>query len=409
VRSFVQRAVIAPCIAAGLMAAGSATPAVAQGVSGPTGDHRGPARPTLVGWAQLPAASFLPGSEPSGSALGTEPINGITPPFDHQPIQGFSAVVRNRSGSFDALSDNGYGAKDNSADFLLRIHRIKPDFRSGRVNVMGGVTLSDPNGFTHFPLTRSDRILTGADFDPESIVRAPDDTYWIGEEFGPYLLHFDRSGQLLQRPVPVPGVKSKNSPDLEPGEEPNLGGSKGFENLAISNDGATLYPMLEGPVTGDNPQHLRLYEFDRRQAAFTRHWTYRLETPELAAADLTTIGKGRFLAIERDNLQGDEAAFKKVFVVDLADRDQDGGADKTEIVDLLNIANPDELGVPGKTFRFPFFTIETVTVLDDRTIGIINDNNFPFDAARTPGSADNNEFIAVRLAHSVTRAGAGPR
>jgi hypothetical protein len=398
-RKSVLGVVIACSVAAALIGSGSASSAAAW--SGPD-EKSEPAQPTLTGFARLPAESFVPGSEPSGSALGTAPINGVQPPFAHQPIQGFSGIVRNRDGSFDALSDNGYGTKANSADFLLRIHRIAPDFRTGQVHVRGGVTLTDPNAFAHFPLTRADRVLTGADFDPESIVRAPDGTYWIGEEFGPYLLHFDRAGRLLQKPSPVPGVKAKNSPELEPGELPNLGGSKGLENLAISPDGSTLYPMLEGPVTGDDPQHLRLYEFDRRDAAFTgRRWTYRTEAPGLAAADLVAVDESRFLAIERDNLQGDTAAVKKIYLVDTTDQDQDGHVDKTEVVDLLNIANPRELGYPGKTFRFPFFTIETVIPLRDRTLGVLNDNNFPMDAARTPGSADNNEFIAVRLPKSL--------
>jgi hypothetical protein len=41
-------------------------------------------------------------------------------------------------------------------------------------------------------------VLTGADFDVESIVRAADGTYWIGDEFGPFLLHFSATGTLLE-------------------------------------------------------------------------------------------------------------------------------------------------------------------------------------------------------------------
>ncbi|MEV0129046.1 hypothetical protein AB0H83_11380 [Dactylosporangium sp. NPDC050688] len=37
-------------------------------------------------------------------------------------------------------------------------------------------------------------------------------------------------------------------------------------------------------------------------------------------------------------------------------------------------------------------------ILDDRTLGVVNDNNFPFSSGRTPGKADDNEFITIRLA-----------
>jgi hypothetical protein len=32
---------------------------------------------------------------------------------------------------------------------------------------------------------------------------------------------------------------------------------------------------------------------------------------------------------------------------------------------------------------------------------VLNDNNFPGSAGRTPGVADNNEFITVRLPSSL--------
>ncbi|GAA3290969.1 hypothetical protein GCM10020295_06600 [Streptomyces cinereospinus] len=71
--------------------------------------------------------------------------------------------------------------------------------------------------------------------------------------------------------------------------------------------------------------------------------------------------------------------------------------DKTLVADLLDLANPQGLGGFGETFRFPFTTIEDVVLLDDRTLAVLNDNNFPFSSGRTPGRADDNEFITIRL------------
>jgi hypothetical protein len=42
-------------------------------------------------------------------------------------------------------------------------------------------------------------------------------------------------------------------------------------------------------------------------------------------------------------------------------------------------------------------TIESVIILDDRTLGVLNDNNFPSSSGRTPGLPDNDEFITIRL------------
>ncbi|MFI7128602.1 esterase-like activity of phytase family protein [Nonomuraea sp. NPDC050153] len=357
----------------------------------------GAGRATLTGFASLPAQTFVPGSEPSGSQIGTAPINGVTPPFSGQPIQGFSGIVRRGDGTFEVLSDNGYGGKANSADFLLRVHRVKPDFRAGTVNVLGGFNLSDSDGRVSWPLTRADRRLTGADFDVESIVRADDGTYWIGDEFGPFLLHFSARGTLLEAPIELPGVKAPENPTLN-GATPNLAGSKGFEGMARSADGRRLYPLLEGTVNGDPAGTLRLNEFDVRRRAYTgKRWTYRLDSPANAIGDAISVDENRFLIIERDNNQGDAAALKRVYLADRRDRDHDGAMDKTLAADLLNLANPKGLGGFGETFRFPFQTIEDVVILDDRTIGILNDNNFPFSSGRTPGRPDNDEFITVRL------------
>ncbi|PRX13952.1 esterase-like activity of phytase family protein, partial [Actinoplanes italicus] len=132
--------------------------------------------PTLTGFASLPAATFVAGSEPSG-ALVTGNTNGFPVPFADQPIQGFSGIADNGDGTFDVLSDNGYGNQANSGDFLLRIQRLAPVFAGNTVDVVGGVNLTDPDGHVPWKLTRADRVLTGADFDVESIVKANDGTY----------------------------------------------------------------------------------------------------------------------------------------------------------------------------------------------------------------------------------------
>ncbi|MDG6107527.1 esterase-like activity of phytase family protein [Dactylosporangium aurantiacum] len=352
-------------------------------------------RATLTGFAVLPAATFVSASDPSGSLLGGTPSNGITPPFADQPVQGFSGIVRNGDGTFEVLSDNGYGNKANSADFVLRVHRVAPDYGSRTVDVVGGINLTDPNGYVPFALTRPDRVLTGADFDVESIQRAKDGTYWIGDEFGPYLLHFDRAGRLLGAPIPLDGVRAPENP----AGNPNLNSSKGFEGLAQSPDGRRLYALLEGVVAGDAAGGLRLNEFDIASRSYTgKRWIYQLEDPANAIGDAIAVDDDRFLIIERDNGQGATAKFKRIYLADKRDRNRDGKLDKTLVADLMDIADPRHLGGGADTFTFPFQTIEDVVILDDRTLGVVNDNNFPFSNGRTPGKADDNEFITIRLA-----------
>lgn len=395
---------------------------VASPASAGRHDHQ-PAvdRPTLSGWAVLPADTFVPGSAPSGYFTGN-----ASAPFPGQPVQGFSAVHRLPGGDYLAMSDNGFGTKTNSQDFLLRVHRISPDTRRASIAVKGGFHLSDPYHRVAQTLWRDggcqaaqattglpagyacpprDRLLTGWDFDVESMQVAPDGTFWFGEEFGPYLLHADAKGRLLEAPIPTPGVKSPSNPTLLPGEAANLANSKGYEGMAISPDGRSLHAMLEGPVAGDPATDLRVYDvrLARRGAPtfFTgEHDVYRLESAGNAIGDHVAVNDHQFLTIERDNGSGPTASFKRIYLVDDRDRDRDGLLDKTLLVDLMDLANPRGLG--GATagtdpFTFPYVTIEDVELIDADTIAVLNDNNYPATGGRGADVADVNEYLEIDL------------
>src|SRR6266511_2368415 len=158
-----MRVLSAVLVAVALAVAAFAAPATAA-------DDR---PPMLLGRAILPSDAYQPGP-PSGAFITGD--NGVTPPFPGQPIPGFSAVLDAGNGAFWAMPDNGYGAKTNSGDFLLRLYRIRPDFETaaggtGTVAVLGFLQLRDPDGKIPFALYRPDRLLTGADFDLESVRR----------------------------------------------------------------------------------------------------------------------------------------------------------------------------------------------------------------------------------------------
>lgn len=187
-----------------------------------------------------------------------------------------------------------------------------------------------------------------------------------------------------------------------PPEVTNLARSRGFEGMAISPDGAKLYPMLEGFVAGDPTNALRIYEFDVAAQQYTGLvGYYPLSSPNHAIGDFTVINENEFLVIERDPRQGSAAQFKKIFKVDFSALDANGFVAKQEVADLLNIQDPDDLNGDGSTlFRFPFETIEGVIVLDTTTILVTNDNNYPFSVGRPP-AIDNNEVILLRLSEPL--------
>jgi hypothetical protein len=376
------------------------------------GTAAGDREPTLLGRAILPSDAYQPGP-PSGNFI--TPDNGVTVPFPSQPIPGFSAVLDIGRGVFWGMPDNGYGAKTNSGDFLLRVYRIRPDFEtardgSGTVDVLSFIQLRDPGMEVPFPLFRDDRLLTGADFDIESLRIARDGSLWFGDEFGPFLLHTDATGKVLEAPIALPGVQSPQNPFLPDPDAWTVRASRGFEGMARSVNGKTLYPMLEGALRNDpDPRRRILNEFDLRSEAYTgRTWQYRVDAafPDAVIGDMTAVDQHRFVLIERDDAQGADARQKKVYLIDLRRTDAEGYLEKRLVLDLLSIRDPDEISLPprpgefgvGDPFSFPLQSVESLEVLGGERLLIANDNNYPFSDGRwiARDRPDDTELIVVR-------------
>ena len=369
--------------------------------------------PELTGYAQLPAHSFADG--PVSGAFRS-PGHGGPETFPGQPVQGVSALAHNPRGGFFALADNGFGSKANSADFLLRIYSLQPRFRTAKngdaivPNPIEFISLSDPQSLIGFPITNESdpqRLLTGADLDPESMVRMADGSFWIGDEFGPFLLHFDVAGRLLRAPIELPDLNRPGqvlySPDHPSRAEINsptpIPRSKGIESLAFDMSSNALLLMLEGSVLGDEPGSLRLLEYSLDTDAFTqRMWRYVMDDASYAVRDMAALGNNRYALIEGDSGHGPQAKIKRVFVIEPGDHNTP--LSKQPLIDLMRVADPKNIAGFGPVFSLPYVTIEAILAIDDSSVLIVNDNNFPSAGARHPSEADPNEFVLIRYRRS---------
>ena len=394
-----------------------------------------PPQPTLEGRAVLPVATYASGPA-SGAFFAGQTINGISFPTPSQPVQGFSAVVSGRSpGEYLAMADNGFGNKANSFDFLLRAYYVTPDFKTakggtGTVDVGDFVQFRDPNGEIGFPIQRPDRLLTGADLDPESLQRGKDGDLWMGDEFGPWILHFDETGILLEPPFRVPAalvdstsvtgfLESPSSPFISAAGQASVAGSRGFEAMAATPDGKYLYGLLEGATVQDQNKDRRyLLEFSITDRAFTGSvWEYRTQATVTGVqqccfmADMGALDQHRMVVIERDNGRGapvppNPAPFSRgVYVIDLRSVGSDGFLEKTRVVDLAAIADPDLVSLPpihlgdvllGNPYGVACESIEAIHVISGARLLLGCDNNFP-NTGRNASRADDNELIVVRV------------
>jgi glycerophosphoryl diester phosphodiesterase len=407
-RSRAARVVAAAAAAALLLPAAVAVAGPRSGpVPGPERHAGSHLAATLAGRATL-SADYLAEGPPSGAAAS--PANGRKGPWDGQVIPGFSAMVDNHDGTFWAQPDNGFGAKGNSADFLLRSYLVRPQWDTGRkgageIDVLDFIEYNDRNDILDFDIVHEDtdeRLLTGADFDIESLVRAGDGTFWVGEEFGPFLLHFDADGTLLEAPYEFPDGKSPANPYLEPGETPNVRSSRGFEAMAAA--GRYLYPVVEGALADDADARRRwIYQFDTRRGEYTgKRWAYQTDQQANVIGDAFATGPDSMLLIERDDFEGDQSVTKRVYELDLDRTDRDGFVRKELVVDALRIENPRGIDAGegyglGDTFVLPVQSFETVLFVDRNTLLIGNDNNYPGNDARVTGTPDDTEMALVDL------------
>ena len=235
---------------------------------------------TLTGFARLPADTFAEGPASGAFLDGGRRTEAR---FTSQPIQGFSSIAPAGDGWWWALVDNGFGTKLNSSDARLRVYRVRPTWREagggdGSVDVDAVfVELSDPDRQLPFRITNdnaAERILTGADLDPESMVVEGGGGFWIGDEFGPFLLHFDRQGRLLGPPVEAEGLRSPDHPLVPPADrgrvsEATVGRSRGFEGLSSLGRASRLLAMLEAGSASEGSSATAMFEVDSAQSRFT--------------------------------------------------------------------------------------------------------------------------------------------
>lgn len=414
---------------------------------------------TLAGHAMLPAASLIAAPKDAPADLqvsgkfttgvrveklgsvegqsGGRPT-GVSVPFKGQPVQGHSGIKRMADGSYWLLTDNGFGSKANSPDAMLFLNRYAVDFKAGSLKRLETVFLHDPDRKVPFRIVHEGtkkRYLTGSDFDTESFQIAAGH-FWIGDEFGPFLIKADMKGKVVAVFETQVDSKTVRSPDHPAVTTPAAPGgtvafqvrrSKGYEGMAASKDASKLYAMLEGALWDeqakaaemvDGKQYLRVLEFDVKTEKWTgRHWKYVLEANHHAIGDFNMLSDTMGLVIERDNGEGtadkacpegqkaagcfhDVAKFKRIYKVELSEANVNGPLKKVASIDLMQIADPNRLArkpLTNGVLAFPFFTIENVDVVDDRHIVVGNDNNLPFSASRDPGRADDNEIVLLEV------------
>jgi hypothetical protein len=170
------------------------------------------------------------------------------------------------------------------------------------VDLTGGELPTDPNGY-----------------DPEGLVALPDGTFWVSDEYGPFIIHFDATGRQVARLSPFDGSL--------PAELANRIGNRGLEGLTAAPDGSTLVAIMQSAL-----QEPDLGAADPWKIAIVRIVTYKLADGEIheylylldnpattrtAVSEIAALSNHTFMVDERDPAFP-PGADKKLWRIDLS-------------------------------------------------------------------------------------------
>lgn len=218
--------------------------------------------------ALLLAVGALAGCSSAGAPV---PAPGPGPCSASTTIESYSDALEGQVGNLSALA-----ARPDGAVYALSDRSALVTVDATMTRVLAVVPLADP---------------AGRPLDSESLVLDPDGTLVVGDETGPQVLRYSPDGRLLGAlgvPADVVGRTQDNA---------------SFEGLARQPDGA-LVASLEKPLTGETDTRIVTIP-DGPQVAVPL-------SPGLGIAELTAVGDGRLLALERGY---DEAVGNTVHLV----------------------------------------------------------------------------------------------
>jgi hypothetical protein len=167
-------------------------------------------------------------------------------------------------------------------------------------------------------------------YDSEGLVAQRDGTFWVSDEYGPFITHFRADGRAIERLSPFDGSLPKELKYRVP--------NKGMEGLALTPDGQTLVGIMQSALQQPdltkkpgNVTTLRIVTVDLKTHA-THEYLYLLDNPDdtgTAVSEITALSSTKFLVDERDG-KVEPAAYKKLFEIDLSGATDVGPGEKVK-------------------------------------------------------------------------------
>lgn len=245
--------------------------------------------------------------------------------------------------------------------------------------------------------------------DGEGLVALKDGTFWVSDEYGPHLVHFDENGVEIGRINAF--KKDKRTHFNLPAEFANRRANRGMEGLAITPDERTLVGTMQSTMYNPdkNVKKLNLVRLVtiNLKSGKVGQYLYKQEKAQNSNSGIAALNSNEFVVIERDGAfyRDDSDAMKRLYRIDLSkatnlENVKDGnGLVQDEILGLTidgktleqavlaegwEILAKHNIKPVSKTLvadlveeiQYPHDKLEGIWLISPDKIGVINDDDF---------------------------------
>ena len=188
-------------------------------------------------------------------------------------------------------------------------------------DINGNVIAKDPSK-PYDPLTNPIK-LDDYGLDSEGLAALNDGTFWVSDEYGPHIVHYDANGKEIGRINPF--VNDVRNTFTLPQEFSYRRANRGMEGLTITPDQKTLVGIMQStmdlPTKAVNKSTLTRIVTINLETGKVAQYLYRQEIDANSNSAIIAINDHEFLVLERDGkfLKDDPNIMKHVYRIDLND------------------------------------------------------------------------------------------
>lgn len=251
--------------------------------------------------------------------------------------------------------------------------------------------------------------------DSEGLVALKDGSFWVSDEYGPHIVHFDANGVEIDRINAYPQDTRRKSGYLLPAEYANRRQNRGMEGLSITPDQKKLVGIMQSSMSNPDASVassdlVRIILIDLQTKAISQYlYQQEADSKQHSNTAITALNSTSFLVAERDDdfYKDNPKAFKRVYKINLnaatdLEQVQPSSAmqqdvnlglmiDGQTVEQYVLTAGWDGLAAHGilpvsktlvvdlvERLHYPHDKVEGLWVIDEQHLAVINDDDYGF-------------------------------